>query len=258
LIFFTLKKRFLIQESTLMMMLRAAQERGSTKIDWLESYHTFSFGDYFDPQHMGLSHLRVINDDIVAPGGGFGTHGHKDMEIVTIVLKGALQHKDSLGNGSIIQPGDVQRMTAGTGIRHSEFNASQVEPVHLLQIWILPDRKDLTPGYQQTTFHDSEKDNRLCLVASQDGREGSVTIHQDAEIYMSRIEFGYEVSYTVDKGRVVWLHVATGEAVVNGQTLKEGDALQADSGERLVIKSQNGAEVLLFNLQAIQAPIVDA
>ncbi|HEY9686992.1 MAG TPA: pirin family protein [Coleofasciculaceae cyanobacterium] len=231
--------------------IRKAGERGHTRIDWLDSYHTFSFGDYVDPRHMGFSDLRVINDDTVAPDGGFATHGHRDMEIITLVLKGQLEHKDSLGNGSIIRPGDVQRMSAGTGVRHSEFNPSHTEAVHLLQIWILPERSGMTPGYEQRTFSDTDKQGRFRLIASPDGREGSVTIHQDAELYLALLNPDQSVTYSLPAHRSVWLHVATGRISLNGETLEAGDAIGLSGTEiDLALRGlEPNSQVLLFNLR---------
>lgn len=231
-----------------MIELRSSQERGHADHGWLDTYHTFSFADYHDPQHMGFSVLRVINEDRVQPGQGFPTHGHRDMEIVTYVLEGALEHKDSLGNGSVIRPGDVQRMSAGTGVLHSEFNASGEELVHLLQIWILPDRRGLAPSYEQKRFPDSQKRGRLRLVASPDGREGSVTIHQDAYLYATRLEAGEIVTHCLAPGRRAYVHVARGEAELNGQQLSAGDGAKIVAEESVRIRSESGTEVLLFDL----------
>jgi hypothetical protein len=231
-----------------MMTLRPAEERGAADFGWLETRHSFSFADYYDPAHMGFRALRVINDDRVAPAGGFDTHGHKDMEIVTYVLDGALEHKDSLGNGSVIRAGDVQRMSAGTGIRHSEYNPSAREPVRLLQIWIYPETKGMAPGYEQKAFPEAEKLNRLRLVASRDGRLGSVTIHQDADVYASVLEVGGRVTFAPDADRHVWIQVARGGLAVNGQALKEGDGLAITGESVLDIVSATGGEFLLFDL----------
>jgi quercetin 2,3-dioxygenase len=231
-----------------MVTLRRSGERGKTNLGWLESYHTFSFGGYYDPANESFRTLRVINDDIVAPGGGFPTHPHRDMEIVTYVLKGGLAHRDSTGTESVIRPGDVQRMSAGTGITHSEYNASDSEPVHLLQIWIHPERRGLTPGYEEKRFADEEKRGQLRLVASRDGREGSVTIHQDAELYVSLLETDEEVRHALGAGRHAWIHVAQGEAEVNGQALGAGDAVALTGEEAATIRGRGSAEVLLFDL----------
>ncbi|MDE2363023.1 MAG: pirin family protein [Hyphomicrobiales bacterium] len=230
-----------------MLTIRKSEERGHFDFGWLDTRHTFSFGEYYDPAHMGFSLLRVINDDRVAPGGGFPMHPHRDMEIVTYVLDGALAHKDSLGNGSTIQPGDVQRMSAGTGIRHSEFNASQDKPVHLLQIWLMPGKAGIAPGYEQKMFDAESKRNRLRLVASPDGAEGSVTIHTDASIRASILDKDASLTHTPAKGRVAWLHVARGSVSVGGRTLKEGDAIGAD--EPLAISGvAPESDILLFDL----------
>jgi hypothetical protein len=231
-----------------MISIRRAGQRGHANHGWLDSYHTFSFADYYDPKHMGFRALRVINEDRVQPGHGFGTHGHRDMEIVSYVLEGALTHKDSMGNGSVIRPGDVQRMTAGTGVMHSEQNASGTELVHFLQIWILPDRNGHKPGYEQKTFSDGDKRGRLRLVASRDGREGSVTIHQDAEIFAGLFDEGEKATYTLAPGRHAWVHVARGSVLVNGQKLDAGDAAAVSDAGDLQIAGAGSGEVLLFNL----------
>jgi redox-sensitive bicupin YhaK (pirin superfamily) len=230
-----------------MMTLSPAAARGHTDIGWLDSRHTFSFGEWYDPAHMGFRALRVINDDRVAPGGGFPTHGHADMEIVSYVLEGALEHKDSIGTGSVIRPGDVQRMSAGTGVRHSEFNASRSEPVHFLQIWILPDRRGHKPGYEQKAFSDAERQGRLRLVASPDGREGSVTLHQDVALYAALLDEGEKASLTLGAGRHAWVHVARGSVTLNGKKLGEGDGA-ALTDERTVSLDGHGGEVLVFDL----------
>jgi quercetin 2,3-dioxygenase len=231
-----------------MMTIRRASERGHAEHGWLDSHHTFSFADYYDERHMGFRALRVINEDRVAPGQGFGTHGHRDMEIVSYVLEGALEHKDSIGTGSIIRPGDVQRMTAGTGVRHSEFNASREEPVHFLQIWIVPDKNGHAPSYEQKTFTDAEKQGRLRLVASPDGRDGSVTIHQDAALYAGILREGERASFPLAAGRHAWVHVAKGTARVNGELLRAGDAAAIDDPGAIEIAGQDAGEVLLFDL----------
>src|SRR5450432_3110461 len=205
------------------MDIRHAGERGGANHGWLNTKHTFSFADYYDPKFMGYRSLRVINEDKVAPDKGFGRHPHADMEILSYVLEGELGHKDSMGNGSIIRPGDVQRMTAGTGVAHSEFNPSETDPLHLLQIWILPERQGLTPGYEQKRFDDEQKSGRLCLVASQEGRDGSVTINQDAALYTSLLSAGQEVVHKLEGGRQAWLQVARGAVAVNGINLDQGD-----------------------------------
>ena len=234
-----------------MITIRSAQDRGAANFGWLDSRHTFSFGNYYDPNHMGFADLRVINEDKVTPGQGFGTHGHRDMEIISYVLEGALEHKDSIGTGSIIRPGDVQRMSAGTGIQHSEYNASKTEPVHFLQIWILPDQKGIAPGYEQKTFTDEEKRGRLRLVGSRDGRDGSITIHQNVDLYAAALHQGESVTYSVANGRVAWLQVARGAVQLNDQTLTVGDGA-AISDETLITLqgAANDAEVLLFDMAA--------
>jgi quercetin 2,3-dioxygenase len=234
-----------------MMVIRPAQERGVANFGWLDSRHTFSFGEYSDPNHMGFADLRVINDDKVTPGQGFGTHGHQDMEIITYVLEGALEHKDSIGTGSIIRPGDVQRMSAGTGIRHSEFNASQTELVHLLQIWILPEQKGIEPSYEQKTFPEAEKRGKLLLVGSRKGRDGSITIHQDVDFYAASLQAGEEVSHTLAPGRVAWLQVARGSVQLNDQSLTAGDGVAIAQESQMTLKgSADAAEVLLFDMVA--------
>jgi redox-sensitive bicupin YhaK (pirin superfamily) len=233
-----------------MLTVRKAEERGHADHGWLDSHHTFSFADYHDPKHMGFGVLRVINDDTVAGGGGFPPHGHRDMEIISYVIAGALQHKDSMGNGSVIKPGDVQRMSAGPGVTHSEFNASRSEPVHFLQIWILPERAGLPSGYEQKFFAESDKRGKLKLVASRDGAEGSVRIQQDARLYASVLEKGDSVTQTIPRGRKGWLHVVTGEAQLNGQALKAGDGVAIDGEEALTVSSPSRGELLLFDMRA--------
>ena len=231
-----------------MRQIRRANERGHADHGWLDTWHTFSFADYYDPAHMGFRALRVINEDRVAPGQGFGTHGHRDMEIVTCVLEGSLQHKDSLGTGSVIRPGDVQRMSAGTGVRHSELNASTSEPVHFLQIWIEPATTGIAPGYEQKAFSDEDKRGRLRLVASPDGADGSVTIHQDVKVYDSLLAAGDEVSYQLDGNRHAWVQVIKGAATVNGAPLGPGDGAAMSEEISLNIKASKDAEILLFDL----------
>ena len=231
-----------------MVTIRPAEERGKTNWGWLDSRHTFSFGDYYDPAHLHFRSLRVINDDRIAPGRGFPTHPHRDMEIVTVVLDGGLQHRDSLGNGSVIRPNEVQRMTAGTGITHSEFNPSDAEPAHFLQIWLMPEEEGLTPSYEQTEYPDSATRGRLCLVASRDGRDGSVTIHQDADIYVTKLEKGDSVCHDVAGGRYAWVQAATGSVNLNGVTLSEGDGAAIRDEDAIVITGESKAEVLVFDL----------
>lgn len=231
-----------------MIKIRKADERGHADHGWLDTWHTFSFADYHDPEQMGYSSLRVINDDRVAPGGGFPTHPHRDMEIVTYVLAGALEHQDSMGNGTVIRPGEVQRMSAGTCIRHSEFNASKSEAVHLLQIWIMPEQNGLTPSYEQKFFDSAEKLGKLCLVASPDGRDGSVTIHQDAKIHAALIDPEHPAEYALAQDRRAYLHVAQGEVSLNGQELQAGDGARIEGETGLNLKSASSAEILLFDL----------
>jgi quercetin 2,3-dioxygenase len=222
--------------------------RGHSKIDWLDSSHTFSFGNFQDPNRMGFRSLRVINDDRVIPGAGFATHGHRDMEILTYVLEGELAHKDSLGNGSTIRPGDIQIMSAGTGIQHSEFNASESESVHFLQIWMLPDRQNITPRYDQRDFPTAEKQGKLRLVGSKDGREGSVVIHQDIDLYVSLLSSGDVVSFQMRPHRFAWIQLARGSAILNGEELQAGDGVQINSPELLQLTTTSTAEILLFDL----------
>ena len=234
-----------------MLIIRRANERGHADFGWLDSHHSFSFGEYYDPAHMGFGPLRVINDDRVAGGGGFPTHPHRDMEIVSYVLDGALAHKDSLGTGSVIKPGDVQRMSAGTGIAHSEFNASATDPVHFLQIWFLPEKRGLAPGYEQKNFDVKAKRNTLRLVASPDGRDGSVTIRTDAALYVSLLGAGAKVSHALAAGRGAWVQVARGSVAVGDITLAEGDGLQATDERALEIVGKAAeSEILLFDLGA--------
>jgi redox-sensitive bicupin YhaK (pirin superfamily) len=231
-----------------MLEVRKANERGYADHGWLRSFHSFSFADYYDPRHTGFGPLLVINEDRVQPGKGFGTHGHRDMEIVSYVLEGALEHKDSLGNGSVIRPGDVQRMSAGTGVRHSEFNPSPREPVHFLQIWIQPDVTGIPPGYEEKHFDAASKRGRLRLVASPDGREGSVRIHQDARVYATLLDGAEQVVHALAPGRRSYVHVARGAVTANGERLAAGDALKATGVGEIVLERGDGAEVLLFDL----------
>ncbi|HEY9621932.1 MAG TPA: pirin family protein [Crinalium sp.] len=234
-----------------MITLRPASERGSAYFGWLDSRHTFSFGEYYDPNHMGFADLRVINEDKVSPGQGFSTHGHRDMEIISYVLEGALEHKDSIGTGSIIRPEDVQRMSAGTGIMHSEYNASKTEPVHFLQIWILPEQKGITPGYEQKTFTDDEKRGQLRLVGSRDGRDGSITIHQDVDLYATLLKDGEVVNHALAEGRVAWLQVVQDAVKLNDQTLTAGDGAAIIREPEITLQSaSDNAEVLLFDMAA--------
>jgi redox-sensitive bicupin YhaK (pirin superfamily) len=232
-----------------MIAIRRAEDRGTANHGWLDSRHSFSFGDYYDADHMGFGTLRVINEDRVRPGAGFGTHGHRDMEIISYVVDGALEHKDSIGTGSVIRPGDVQRMSAGTGIRHSEFNHSAEEPVHFLQIWLLPERDGIKPGYEQKRFGDEEKRGRLRLIASHDGRDGSVTVHQDADIFASVLNKDERVTHTMPDGRKAWVQVVRGTIDLNGQELRAGDGARAESVASLAITARkDDSEILLFDL----------
>jgi redox-sensitive bicupin YhaK (pirin superfamily) len=231
-----------------MITPRKSQDRGHFNLGWLDTYHTFSFGEYHDPQHLQFHSLRVINEDVVAPGAGFGMHPHRDMEIVTYVLSGALRHEDSMGHGEVLRPGEVQRMTAGTGVRHSEFNASQTEPVHLLQIWLLPERKGLTPGYEQKAFPEVERRNRLRIVASPDARDESMKIHQDAVIHAALLDAGATVQHDLANARHAWIQVARGEIDVNGTQLGPGDGAAISDESQLTIRAESDAEFLLFDL----------
>jgi quercetin 2,3-dioxygenase len=230
------------------MIIRRANERGYADHGWLRSFHTFSFADYYAPAHMGFRSLRVINEDRVEGGKGFGTHPHRDMEIVSYVLTGALQHKDSMGTGSVIRPGDVQRMSAGTGVTHSEFNASPTETVHFLQIWILPDSRGIAPSYEQKHFTEADRQGRLRLVASKDAREGSLTIHQDASLFAGLLAPGERVTHHVADGRYAWLHVARGKVEVAGQALAAGDAGAFEQGGEIAMVGTEPSEILLFDL----------
>ncbi len=234
-----------------MMELRKSQERGHARHGWLESWHSFSFADYHDPAHMGFSVLRVINDDIIEPGQGFGTHGHRDMEIVTYVTGGALEHRDSMGNGSVIRPGDVQRMSAGSGVQHSEFNPSSSVQARLLQVWILPASRGIEPGYEQAHFTDAEKRGRLRLIASNDGGDGSVKIHQDARILAGLFDAGEEATQALATSRWAYVHVVRGCIDANGRHLSGGDALKLVDEPEVSLSSGNDAEVLVFDLPAV-------
>jgi quercetin 2,3-dioxygenase len=231
-----------------MITIRKAEERGHFDFGWLNTYHTFSFGDYYDPKHTRFGTLRVINEDFVQPGHGFPTHGHRDMEIVTYILQGALEHRDSMGTGSIIRRGDAQRMSAGTGVTHSEANPSSDEPVHLLQIWIFPREQGTQPDYEEKKFSDDEKRNRLRLIVSPDGSEGSVRIHQDARIFASLLEQGQQVEHALADGRDAWLQVAAGSVTVNDNLLKQGDGAGIRKESTISIKADEAAEILLFDL----------
>jgi redox-sensitive bicupin YhaK (pirin superfamily) len=231
-----------------MITLRPANQRGRTAIDWLDSRHSFSFGDYYDPAHMAFRSLRVINDDRVAPAGGFGRHPHRDMEIVTYVLEGALEHRDSLGTGSVIRSGDVQRMSAGTGIYHSEFNPSGEEPVHFLQIWLLPERRGLRPGYEQRSAAELVGGGPLRLLASRDGRDGSVTVHQDVDLFAARLGGGETVTHRLRPGRGAWVQVTRGAMELNGRRLRAGDGAAAEDEAELRLTATEPAEALVFDL----------
>jgi redox-sensitive bicupin YhaK (pirin superfamily) len=233
-----------------MIRFRRAEERGHADHGWLDSHHTFSFANYYDQQHMGFGPLRVINDDTVAGGGGFPPHPHRDMEIISYVIDGALSHKDNMGNGSVIRPGDVQRMSAGKGVVHSEFNNSKTEPVHFLQIWIMPERAGLPSGYEQKFFGEDDKRGKLRLVASPDGAEGSVTVRQDTRLFATVLEDGTSVTHTIAPDRKGWLHVVKGTAEVNGQELQAGDGVAIEGEERLTLSSKGKGELLLFDMRA--------
>ena len=230
-----------------METLRKSQDRGHANHGWLDSFHSFSFADYYDPQHMGFGVLRVINEDRVQPGRGFGTHGHRDMEIISYVLEGALGHEDSMGNGSTIRPGDVQRLSAGSGMMHSEFNHEREGVTHFLQIWIEPNVRGIAPTYEQKHFGDDEKRGRLRIIASPDGRDGSVSIHQDALVFAGLFDGVETARYALEASRKGYVHVARGSVVVNGHDLAAGDALKSNGGE-LVIERGERAEVLMFDL----------
>ncbi len=232
----------------IMITIRKSQERGHIDHGWLDTYHTFSFDKYYDPRHMGFGSLRVINEDRVAPGHGFPRHSHRDMEIITYILEGGLAHQDSMGNGSIIKPGEVQRMTAGTGVAHSEANPSETESVHLLQIWIMPNARGLTPGYEQKMFSDESKQSKLALIASRDGREGSVTINQDADVYASKLDAGENVTHATATDRKVWVQVARGSVRVNDADLQQGDGAAVTDETSVKIVGREPAEILLFDM----------
>ena len=231
-----------------MITLRPAGERGGADHGWLNTRHTFSFSSYYDPRHMGFRALRVINEDRVAPGQGFGSHGHSDMEILSYVVSGGLGHRDSMGNGAVIRPHEWQRMSAGTGVRHSEANASDAEPVHFYQIWILPEAEGLRPGYEQKLFAPEEKAGKLKLVASQDGSDGSLTVHQDVRVYNSLLRAGDAVEHRLDEGRHAWVQVVRGAIDVNGAALGEGDGASVSGETALALKARADAEIILFDL----------
>ncbi len=231
-----------------MIKIRRSNERGHTNLSWLDSYHTFSFGDYYDPRHMGFRDLRVINEDRVRPSAGFGIHPHRDMEIITYVLKGALEHNDNMGNSSVIRPNEVQRMSAGTGIKHSEYNHSQTEPVHLLQIWILPEERGIKPGYEQRAFNPEEKHGKLRLVAAHDGRDSAVTVHQGVDLFVTQLPPREQVTHRPKPGRHAWVQVACGSMILNGYPLKEGDGAAISEEEIIEISASDESEILLFDL----------
>jgi redox-sensitive bicupin YhaK (pirin superfamily) len=231
-----------------MITVRKSEARGHAERGWLDSYHTFSFADYYDRNYMNFRSLRVINEDVISPGKGFGTHGHSDMEIITYVLAGALEHKDSLGTGAAIKPGEVQRMSAGTGIQHSEFNHSQTEPVHLLQIWLLPDTNGLPPSYEQREFPVAERRGQLRLVAARDARNGAVKVHQDVDLYAAVLDKNSRVSHALQPNRHAWVQVARGAVLLNGLTLENGDGAAVSDEAELVIEAVEDAEFLLFDL----------
>lgn len=231
-----------------MQTIRKSNERGHFQLDWLNSWHSFSFGEYYDPEHMGLSVLRVINDDIIAPEGGFPTHPHDNMEIVTYVFQGELEHKDSMGNGSVIRAGDIQRMSAGSGITHSEFNPSSEQETRLLQIWMLPNQRNIQPGYEQKNFSSEVKKGRLQLIVSEDGRDGSVSAQTDALVYASLLDAGQQVSHSLELDRIAYVHIAEGEAVVNGTQLSQGDAATIVDEADIELTGVANANVLLFDL----------
>jgi len=231
-----------------MIIVRRAGERGRTRTGWLDSSHTFSFGSYYDPRHMGFRNLRVINEDFVAPGTGFGTHSHRDMEIISVALSGVLSHRDSTGGSGTLRPGEVQVMTAGTGVSHSEMNASKSEQVHFMQIWILPGREGLRPGYRQKSFDDEGRRGRLRLLASRGGDEGSLDIHQDVRLYDAHLSTGQEVSYTLGEGRHAWLQVASGSVSLNGTALGAGDGAAVSEETALRVSAESESEFLLFDL----------
>jgi quercetin 2,3-dioxygenase len=231
-----------------MITVRKSEARGHANRGWLDSYHTFSFANYYDPNHMSFRSLRVINEDVINPGQGFGTHGHRDMEIITYVLEGALEHQDSLGTGAVIKPGEVQRMSAGTGIQHSEFNHSKADPVHLLQIWILPDTNGLPPSYEQRDFSLAERHGKFRIVAARDARDGAVKVHQDVDLYAAVLDKKSRVSHALQSNRHAWVQVARGAVLLNGLALKNGDGAAVSDESELVIEATEDSEILLFDL----------
>ncbi len=231
-----------------MIKIRKASERGHAKYDWLDSYHTFSFADYHDPNYMGFRKLRVINEDRVKASEGFDTHPHRDMEIITVVFEGALEHKDSMGTGSVINPGDVQLMSAGTGVTHSEFNHSKKESVHLLQIWIMPEQRGLTPSYQQKTFGEDKRNNQLCLIVSRDGRRNSLTIHQDVDLYAANFSKDFRIEHPVSANRHLWIQLVQGEIKINELSLTQGDGVAVSEENKISITAIKPSTFLLFDL----------
>lgn len=231
-----------------MITIRKSSDRGRARFSWLDARYTFSFGEYYDPAHMGFGPLRVINEDIVKGGGGFPTHGHDNMEIVTYILQGALEHKDSMGNGSVIKPGDIQRMSAGTGVKHSEFNQSATDPVHLLQIWFLPGARNIAPGYEQKNFPAQEKQGRFRLVASPDGRDGSVTVHQDVSMYAALLGANDNITQPIEKSRLAWVQIAKGSVTFNGHALNAGDGAAITDETALDFTNAKDTEIILFDM----------
>lgn len=231
-----------------MQMIRPSEERGAANFGWLDSKHSFSFGQYLDPNHMGFGPLRVINEDRVAPGAGFGTHGHADMEIISVVLDGALEHKDSMGKSAVIRPGEVQIMSAGTGVRHSEYNASQTDPVHFLQIWIVPEREGLRPSYEQKAFAETERQDKLRLLGSRDGRDGSITIHRNVDLYGATLQAGKALEHDIATGRGIWVQMIRGSLSANGSDLKTGDGLAVANTPLITLNATDDAEFLMFDM----------
>lgn len=231
-----------------MQKIRPSEERGKANFGWLDSKHSFSFGQYLDPNHMGFGPLRVINEDRVEPGAGFGTHGHADMEILSVVLDGALEHKDSMGEAAVIRPGDVQRMSAGTGVRHSEYNASKTDPVHFLQIWIVPEREGLQPSYEQKAFAEGERENTLRLLGSRDGRDGSITIHRDVDLYGSVLDHGETLTHKTKPSRGIWVQMIRGALSANGSALEAGDGIAITNEEQITLQANQDSEFLLFDM----------
>ena len=236
------------EEAIDMITVRNSNDRGTVNMGWLRARHSFSFGSYYYPEHMGFGPLRVINEDRIQPSQGFGTHGHQDMEIITYIIEGALEHKDSMDNGSVIRPGDVQRMTAGTGVMHSEFNHLDDAETHLLQIWILPEENGLEPGYEEKSFGKAEKRNRLALVAARDARDGALKIHQDVDLYASLLDAGKSVAHEFDTGRTGWIQVVSGRIDVNGDVLESGDGAAIANTSNVTIEAGENAEFLLFDM----------